>query len=256
MRMNERLKLCALAFGILALSSCRTIYYPNLQNVADLQGKNDANIVFNPSNLQASWAFTEHFCLQTNLQFKPSAWSDNPEAVTTDFRADRKLAELALGYTKPFDDQIRFEIGAGAGFGENIFEEERSIIDGPTRYLRYSSQLTKYYFQPALIFRPRPGIGMTFSMRASVLDYYNVQSVNYSFEELSSLNLLDLNVKPHAFAEPAFGINFSKGRLRLQNQIMWIYRVSDTPINHQRLKFSFSLIMKLNGKYLKNTESD
>ena len=196
------------------------------------------------------------FILQTNLQFKPSAWSDNPEAVTTDFRADRKLAELALGYTKPFDDQIRFEIGAGAGFGENIFEEERSIIDGPTRYLRYSSQLTKYYFQPALIFRPRPGIGMTFSMRASVLDYYNVQSVNYSFEELSSLNLLDLNVRPHAFAEPAFGINFSKGRLRLQNQIMWIYRVSDTPINHQRLKFSFSLIMKLNGKYLKNTESD
>ncbi len=256
MRMRPTLKFFGILLGLLILSSCRTIYYPNLQNVADLDGKNDVKIIFNPSNLQASWAFSEHFYAQTNLQFKPTAWSDNPEAVATNFRADRKLAEFALGYTQAIEEKLKFEVGAGAGFGQNIFEEERSVIDGPTRYLEYSNQLTKYYVQPALIFRPRPSFGMTFSLRTSVLDYYNVRSVNYSFEELNVLNLLDINSQPHFFAEPAFGMSFSKGRLRIQNQLMWVYRVSNSPISHQRVQYSISLILKLNDNYLPAKESD
>lgn len=252
--MTNYLKFCFLALGALLLSSCRTMYYPNMHNVANLKGAGDANVIFNPSNVQGSYAVTDNWYLQGNLQFKPSRWEEFPNGIETNFQAQRMLAEVGVGYTKALEDLIRFEVGGGYGIGQTIFQEERQMLNGPVRNLKYSAMLGKYYLQPAFVFQPKPAWGFTFSMRANVLDYFNVESENFSFQELFEQNLLDLNLRPHIFAEPAFGLRFGKGRLRLQSQMMWVYKLSDTPINHQSMQFSLSVLLKLNKQYLKTTE--
>ena len=218
-------------FLLTGLYSCYTpryVYSPSAINVPVFTKKGDSKLAANYSfnlagntvndsvpikakahgyDLQAAWAFTNHWAMQAN-------YSNRTERNTGDFNAGlrdsvvinykRNLTEIGVGYFHALNEnkQAIVQIFAGVGFGKSNFTDKGRDYNSGYRTRYHTMNITKLFIQPAFTVRSSKNFAATFSSRYSIIYFKNI-STDYNATELSNYQLDSLGYSPRSFWEPA-----------------------------------------------------
>ncbi len=250
--MKRNILILSLLSGWMLTGCNKNLYHPNMQNIANITGKKDLNVQVSPSNIQVAYGATRSMFLVTNVQFQANQFTAWEEDAAPIFKGRRMLAEAGVGYYKNIDEKLGFESAVGYGYGQNVLSEEVFIQNGSFQK-DYRNQFNRIYWQSALVLRPWKWAEFGFSLRTVAIDYHGVYSNEFSFNELDNRNLLDVNLKPHIFAEPAFTMRWGKKRVQLHHQFQWTYKITNQPINHQVFQYNVGLTIKLRKKLPANS---
>ena len=208
--------------------SCTHYYYvANVQNVPMLQEKNDLQV----SGFFGGW--DESKCIELQTAFAPAenfgvlanfmtAWGGN---VSERDYGKGSCFDLGMGYFKPVNETLIFEIYSGIGGGSQIHEfEELSYNPGTggiDSHYAGSARLSssRFFIQPSLGIKSE-GFEAAVSFRASRLSYPGVTNSYYD-EELGHIG-----DKPHYFIEPALTLRAVWNNIKLQGQISYTEYIS------------------------------
>ena len=265
-----------LVISSLLFISCYTpryMYSPAAQNIPLLVNKGDsklsgaiatnfskeytANNRLNETknrgfDLQGAYAITNHFAIAANYYRRNESNNGSKSSFRLDsanLRYKRQLTELAVGYFTPLAESklFMFQLFGGIGKGQFSFTDvgkDRSNFD----YSRnHQAQVTKFYFQPALMLQSKGNFAASFSSRFSFLKFGNIKT-NYTPTELSNYQLDSLTDGTRNFWEPAFTNSFGFKKLPgilFEYQFGTSILLNNRPINHRAFNFSFALVFDL-----------
>ena len=267
---------CLLVISSLLFISCYTpryMYSPAAQNIPLLVKKGDSklsaaiatnfskkytsnNTINETKNrgfdVQGAYAITNQFALAANYYNRNESNSGSKSVGRLDsanIRYKRQLTELAVGYFTPLEESrfAIFQLCAGIGKGRFSFTDrgkDRNNID----YSRnHQTQVTKFYFQPALMLQSKGNFAASFSSRFSFLKFGKVKT-NYRPTELSNYQLDSLTDGTRNFWEPAFTNSFGFKKLPgilFEYQFGTSILLNNRPLNHRAFNFSFALVFDL-----------
>lgn len=209
----------------LASSSCHLLYLPNQVNVPMLTGKNDlsGNISLGLSNVNVQAAFSpiNHVGFMANYAGGKTSSSDDTSITNSYY-----FFEIGLGYYKPINKSILFDVFGGYGIGDSRTYD--NVWDNPTTI---NGKYTRIFVQPSLtisaseafdanlairpvfVFMGKSGSGTTPS-RSSNTFLEPVLTLKYGWKYVKIINQFGLSL-PIQGAEYAFnpfilgiGINF------------------------------------------------
>lgn len=213
-------------------SACNVAYIPNRHNVPLMEEKGDASISISTTNLQGAYAISDHMAVMGNVYFRENSWENNPDSNTTltmDYQANRFLGELGIGYYKPLSDNAVFELYGGGGLGNIGFELEDS---NPLYDREYKANIQKLFIQPDIGFHSEY-FDFVFSTRFSLLNFYDVDTTNYTIPNLDSDNLYNLDKQPYIFLEPALTLRFGYKFIKAYTQAIVATKLNPEQINYR-----------------------
>jgi len=256
---------------LISCNTSRYIYSPATQNVPVLVKKGDSKLSASYStdlsdppfadnstesvpeknngfDLQGAVALTDNFALQASYFNRTERDNSNGyysgDAVVN---YKRNLAEIGIGYFKSLNarDKVFFQLFGGAGKGKFSLTDRGTHTDSvSTNYTRYhQADITKFYLQPAMIFRPRPGFALSISTRLSIIKYGNIKT-DYTDSELQDYELDNLSRGTYAFWEPAFTNSFGFKKLpglRFEYQLGFSLSLNERPIHYHPFNFSLGM---------------
>jgi hypothetical protein len=264
------------------LFSCYTpryVYSPAAHNVPVLDKKGDSKLAANYSastgdnnsgqntingkatgfDLQAAYAFTNHWALQINYFNRTERNSGDftlqqQDSVVINYK--RYLTEVAAGYFHTLDDKgrIMFQVFGGAGFGTSSFTDNGRDFNGIYRSRFHKMNITKVFIQPVLLVKSKGTFTASLSSRYSIISFKNI-STNYSATELNNYVLDSLTYRPRLFWEPATVYSFGYKKLpgiKIEFQMGLAILMSRQFVDYRTFNFSTGLLFDL-PKLLTNT---
>lgn len=238
--------------------SCAHYYYvANVQNVPMLQEKNDLQV----SGFFGGW--DESKCIELQTAFAPAenigvlanfmtAWGGN--VSERDF-GKGSCFDLGMGYFKPVNKNLIFEIYGGIGGGSQRHEYEELSYNpgtgGIDSHYGGSARLSssRIFIQPSLGIK-YSAFEAAVSVRASRLSYPSVTNSFYD-EELSHIG-----DNPHYFIEPALTLRAVWKNIKLQGQISYTgYINSPRQYFYEEAHLSGGLIFTIPVKMKMNADS-
>lgn len=208
---------------ISACESPRYAYTPAAHNVPVLTKKGDAKIgalysnapptddnynderMYSHTNgldVQGALAVSDNWAIQASHFQRWERNTGGPDTANIKYR--RNLTDIGGGYYFAMNKRKTnfFQFFAGAGFGKFDFTDHS--IQGD--YF-HESNIFKFYFQPAFIFRSKGSFSTSIALRGSIIKYYGIKT-NYTNAQLSNYRLQDLDYRAKFFFEPAFVSSF------------------------------------------------
>lgn len=269
------MRLVFLSVLVLVFVSCDTpryAYSPNAHNVPVLTKQGDSKIAAaysanldvqesnnqykkNSSNgydLQGAVAVTNHIGLQGSYYSRRerSYGGTDFDYDSSVVRYKRSLFEFGAGYFTPIDRKHRviFQVFAGAGFGKMNFTDRGRNFNGNLYDRFYSSDIMKYYLEPAIIFKNKETFAASLSTRLSVIRFKNVKT-DYNITEKQDLRLDSLNRYAIAFFEPAFVNSYGFNKLpgfRIEYQLgLSLALLREDFISYRPFNFSVGLLFDI-----------
>lgn len=229
---------------ILLLAGCKVAYVPNMQNVPVMQEKGDTKVNLSTTNFQGSYAFTDHFAVMGNLYFRENSWENSPDTITTtewDYQANRFLGELGIGYYAPLSDEASVEVFGGAGWGSIDFINDNQNL---ATERSYSAKVSKIFIQPDIGFESEY-FDAIFSTRLSYIGFNDVDTSNYSVNDLLYDNLYNLDKHPFFFLEPAITLRVGYRYVKLHTQAMLATKINPEEINYRSFGFNVGILVDL-----------
>lgn len=265
-----------LAIGSLFFISCYTpryMYSPAAQNVPVFAKKGDSklsaglstnfsqnsvtNNLGNDSksrgfDLQGAYAYTNAFAIQANYFNRNESNTGNEIVGTLDnafINYKRHLTEVGFGYFNSFDKTklALFQVFGGVGKGKFGFKDNGQDQNGVNYSRSHEADVTKYYFQPALMLRSKGNFAASFSSRFSFIKFSNIKS-DYSPSELVNYKLDSLSDGTHNFWEPAFTNTFGFKQLpgiQFEYQFGTAIQTNGGFIHYRSINFFFAIVLDL-----------
>lgn len=256
--MINKKKLFVQILGLsLIAQSCNIMYTPNMQNVPLLTEKNEVRATLGPFDYQAAYAVTENIGVMLNGQYHTR------NTNTLDYEYGSKslnnsksaLIEGGVGFTKKLSDYAVFEVYGGYGGGKN------SILDTYTDYTTGSLLRKESFSATTNRFFLQPGIGFTneyfdiaFSSRLMVLNYSNIDTLNYTTSMMVNQELLNIDQEPFVFIEPALTMRLGYKWVKFQAQMMYSYKYNSTPLNYMPFTMTVGVHFDLSSRFNKKSE--
>ena len=258
------------------LISCYTpryMYSPAAQNVPVLVKKGDSKLaayfssnfsqksfVDNRVNesrnrgfdLQGAYAITDNFAIQANYFNRSESNNGNASVGRLDSSVidyKRNLAEVGIGYFKSLNAKglVFFQVFGGMGKGEFSFTDNGKDRNNINYTRSHKADVTKFYIQPAMLFRTRGSFAGSISTRLSVIRFGNIKT-GYSPAELSNYKLDSLTYGARTFWEPAITNSFGFKRLpgiRIEYQLGTSLLLSRRRIDYRAFNFSLAIVLDL-----------
>ncbi|MFN6945166.1 MAG: hypothetical protein ACK4ND_09480 [Cytophagaceae bacterium] len=236
----------------LYLSSCKIMYIPNMQNVPLMKEQDEirANLSFN--NAQLAYALSNKIGIMAN-----GYWGENhlpfrrrvPDSYDNEYRTRRFLAEGALGYFREIGYDFHFEIYGGGGYGGVSFNHAFSMGE-ENYYTRYSANMAKAFIQPAIGFQHKI-VDLIFSTRVVGLNFVNINTINYSEDELYMHGLGNLDRVRYTFVEPAITIRVGYKHTKVQFQAMYSAKTNPQPLNYRAFGVSIGAHINIARRWKK-----
>ena len=262
-----------LAFCILE-SSCyspRYVYSPAASNVPLVTKKGDSKLAgyysINPGeakkqttagelnsgyglDIQAAYAFTNHFAIE-------AAYTKRWEKNYADFNLNsddsslinykRNSAEFGLGYYTYLDKRHAsfFQLFAGVSFGKSSFTDK--FFTGNFDARHFAMDVTKIYFQPAIMIRHGESFASSLASRVSFVFFKNIVA-DYTAEELDKYQLKDIDKTTEIFWEPAFINTFGLKKLpglKLEIQLGMAFLMSQHFVDYRTFNVSGGLVLDI-----------
>lgn len=263
--------ICTLLFA----ASCKTprhIYSPVAHNVPVLTQKGDSKIgvaystnaagdesknsvkIYNRSrgfDAQGAVAISNSFAVQAAHAYRWERTEGGPDTINLKY--NRNLTEIGLGYYLPVTDKKNtwFQVFAGAGLGRFSITD---IQNTGTYY--HQADITKYYLQPAFLFKSKGSFTTSIAMRFSGIAYSKVKT-NYTPDQISKYYLEDLTGRAKWFFEPAtvssFGFKGVPG-LRVEVQAGLSFLLTKEYHDYRKFNFSIGTWLDMGQLFKKKTE--
>lgn len=143
----------------------------------------------------------------------------------------------------------------GYGGGKN------SILDTYTDYTTGSLLRKESFSATTNRFFLQPGIGFTneyfdiaFSSRLMVLNYSNIDTLNYTTSMMVNQELLNIDQEPFVFIEPALTMRLGYKWVKFQAQMMYSYKYNSTPLNYMPFTMTVGVHFDLSSRFNKKSE--
>jgi len=241
-----------LSAGLLVfLNSCTTqMYVSNSVNAPLLKEKGEVQVNITQNDLQASAALGKNFAVMANGFYMN--YKDN----NSNYKHDGILGEAALGYFKPYKNNLVFEAFAGAG-GGRISKQQMFTDNNNNSYLAYfNAEATKVFIQPDIGYKTK-FFDAVFSSRFSGVKYTSFDQQNYPEVELHN-DYLDNNnlLGPlFIFAEPAVTLRGGYKFVKLQFQYGLTINMTPNDIKHADNFSSLGVVINI-AKWYNNNKDD
>ena len=241
-------------FLILLFFSCSPIYYaPNAHNVPIFTEKNQGNFSGGIVNYgfseptgdlggtglvaQTAFSFSNHFAVQGNCMFSAGLSSNV------------NYFDGALGYYKPINDELVFEIytGVGGGYTYSIFDYD-NILFKDSLITRVNSNYLKFYAQPSIGFH-KGSFFASLDTRIGVLSFNNVRYDTTDSLQIANI-YLDALYKSHTLIEPAISLGINAPHVQFKWQIHFNSVIGKEVLPIYTLGTSFIVGILLNRKFM------
>lgn len=238
-----------ISFGIITIgvllvfSSCKILYTPNMQNVPLMREKGDlgASIAF--SNAQVSYAITDNIGIIGNGFLRNRSWSLGGDIDIWHYNSQRYLAEGGLGYFKNFNDDIIFEVFAGAGYGKVKWDYDNLDL---TINKTFDAKMTNFFIQPNFGFK-NDFIDIAISGRFNGIRFYNVRTSNFTLDDLTYDNLHNIDQHPYIFFEPAITFRAGYKYIKAHTQFSYSAKLNSENLNYRPYSVYAGLQINLNA---------
>lgn len=224
---------------VLGFSSCKTVYEPNAINTPMLKNKGEFRLYAGTTDLQASYAVTDHVGVMLN-GFHVSEKSDNNV-----IHGSGGLIEGGIGYFTSLQPLL-FEVYAGGGRGGVSFSETRTE-NGVQTVREFSADGTRFFLQP--------GLGLTtqyfdlgITPRFVVGKYDNVIT-NYSTQDQIDGHFYQVDQPTWAFIEPAFTVRGGYRFVKLQLQYGFSSKLNSQALSYKSSFLNVGLSFDLNRNW-------
>jgi len=227
---------------IIFFASCDTVRYaysPNAHNVPVLAKQGDSKLSAsystnldlnnddedsrfdrkrNRSNgydLQGAIAVTDHIAVQGNYYSRrEKGYTGSYSGDSSVVRYKRSMLEVGAGYFTSINkkNKIYFQVFAGVGLGAMDLTDIGRDFNGSIYNRFYDAKYTKYYLEPAIIFRNKDLFAASLSTRVSLISFRNIKT-DYSADERIEYKLDRLDQYNTVFFEPAFVNSFGFKKL-------------------------------------------
>ena len=215
------IKFCLLIF---IFEACAPIYVPNVINAPLLSNKNELQASINTGTSgfdpQIAYAVTDNIGIMLNGSFKDSK-SDSLE----DYHK-HQFGEIGIGYYKKLDENARFEVFTGFGYGKIKAYTEFAFLND---YVNLESY--RFFIQPDIGITNKI-IDASFSTRFIVFNTIN-NNINYN----------------RMFLEPALTFRVGYKYIKFSVQVGYSFALSSSIINYEPFIFSIGLHAKLFRNY-------
>ena len=165
----------------------------------------------NGFDLHGAYALSDHWAITTGY-FKRNErdvfeYSRNRSPFDSSVvHYERNLYNIGGGYFTTINSKktITLNLFAGVGFGKFAMDDD-GTNNGALYSRKHSSDITRYYFQPALNFSPYPFFRFSFVLKTSLVHYKN-SNTSYTASEQEYFSLDQINDRVKAISEPAVNI--------------------------------------------------
>ncbi|MBA3682401.1 MAG: hypothetical protein H0W73_14755 [Bacteroidetes bacterium] len=248
----KKLILFSSAAVILILNSCTTqMYVSNAVNAPLLKEKGEVHINVTQNDLQVAAALGKNFGVMANGFYMN--YKDN----STNYKHDGILGEAAIGYFKPYENNLVFEAFVGAG-GGRVSKQQTFTDNNNNSYLaNFNANATKFFIQPDIGYKTKY-FDAVFSPRFSAVKYTSFDQTNYPEVELHN-DYLDNNnlLGPiFMFAEPAVTLRGGYKFVKLQFQYGLTINMTPNDIKHADNFSSLGLVINIAKWYNNNNNED
>lgn len=240
----------------LIMTGCAHSYYiPKGPNVPLFTEKNEfrgsiavgAGEISSSTDVQAAYAISDHFGAMTDFM------SSSGNMYNDDNSAKTRYIDGALGYFKPFDKFMVFEVFGGIGTGnqEHNYYYTSWSTGQTTSDGKAEIKFTKLFVQPSL--------GATFkafdvALSTSLIRLnYNIKmnTLSESSPYNEELKYIEENKNPFLL-EPAFTIRGGWKSVKVQFQYVYSLNLTSTEMYMDRSKFSLGIYFSIANKYKKD----
>ncbi len=157
--------------GLMVLSSCAPLYLPNSIYVPMVEEQGDINATAsvgnNGYNLQAGIALTDYLLVMGGLAGANNGKSGEEET-------NHSFWEFGLGYYTELDQNIRFNILAGYGWGNTLALQDPYADPSALTY-QVSGEYSRVFLQPAICL-VKKDFELSFISRFSYVDFPTIAS--------------------------------------------------------------------------------
>lgn len=253
--------------------SPRYVYSPSVQNIPLLNKKNELefsayysgspnflkekNNSNNAFDIQAAWAFSNHFAVMINEGYGKEKNNSNDSYFANDsslLSYKKNFIEMGIGYftLAKYNAKMQFQLFGGAAFGSSKITDD--FISNNIYTAKYhNSRVTKIFLQPAIIYSPVNNFTTALSSRFTEIIFTHIHT-NYTATELDNYILDSLTVSPVFFWEPAmsytFGFKKIPVKLRIQGSITVL--LNHRFIEHKTGIASIGIVADISKKKIKN----
>lgn len=220
---------CIVLTTALLASGCRIMYVPNAHNVPMFREKGEIHANVGTRNFQAAYAPAEKVGVIANAQIGSNSWNDvlTTGGAAFDWTTNRSLFEIGAGTWQPLDNNISFETYGGVGFGNVRFDRSFSGIPDA----RYNANMMRFFLQPSFSVTSQH-FDAGFSMRLAGLNFLNVDTTGYTYDDLVAVDLNDLDQDMHMFIEPAVTLRAGYQYVKFHTQLGYAIKLNDAPLSH------------------------
>lgn len=202
------------------------------------------------TDVQAAYAISEHIGIMAD--FMSSSGNNNFDKDI----AKSKYFDAALGYFKPFDKYMVFEVygGFGTDHQEHVYHSTdwasgRTLLDG-----KANIHYTKTFIQPS-VGATFKAIDIAFSTGITRLNYQiESNTVISTSPHAAELKLIVENNNP-VLLEPALTIRGGWENVKIQLQYVYSYNLKTTEMYQEKSKFSFGIYFSIAKKYNKDVQT-
>jgi len=248
-----------LFFQIIGISliaqSCNIMYTPNMQNVPLLSEKNEVRATIGPFDYQAAYAVTDKIGVMLNGQYHTR--NTNTYDFMTESRSINNckstLIEGGVGYIGKLSENALFEVYGGYGGGKNsTFDNYLDFNTGALiRKESFSATTNRFFLQPSIGFS-NEYFDIAFSSRLMVLNFSNIDTLNYSTMMLVDQDLFNIDKEPFVFIEPAVTMRVGYKWVKIQAQMMYSFKYNSTPLNYLPLTMTIGIHFNLASRWRSN----
>ncbi len=237
---------------LLFLNSCTTqMYVSNAVNAPLLKEKGEVHVNITQNDLQVAAALGKNFGVMANGFYMN--YKDN----SSNYKHDGILGEAALGYFKPYENNLVFEAFAGIG-GGRVSKQQQFTDSNNNTYIGYfNADATKVFIQPDIGYKTK-FFDAVFSPRFSAVKYTSFDQTNYPEVELHN-DYLDNNnlLGPlFMFAEPAVTLRGGYKFVKLQFQYGLTINMTPNDIKHANNFSSLGVVINIAKWYSNNKNED
>ncbi len=238
--------LIAFVLTLLLAAGCNVAYVPNKHNVPLMQEKGDFSVNLSTNNAQGAYAISNSLAVMANAYFRDNDWEtipmDTANAKPVKYQANRLLAEAGLGYYQRLGDNGVFEVYGGAGMGSIHFENNNEYFHAGMKKsgALYKARMGKAFIQPQIGYKS-DYVDIIFSTRISGLTFSNVDTSGFSFYQLQTHNLYNLERQPFFFIEPAITMQLGYKYVKLYTQAVLVRKINPEPISYRTLGVNMGL---------------
>ncbi len=272
---------------LIFLASCYTpryMYSPSAHNVPVLVQKGDSklsamlssnlsekSVSNNRTNesksrgfdLQGAYAISNNFAIQAGYFKRTESNNGDSEAGRLDssvINYKRNLTEFGLGYFKSLHrrDKVFFQVFGGIGMGKFNLTDDGRDLNNIIYRKTHQTDVTKFYLQPAMMFRPTSHFTISVSTRLSFIKFGNIKT-DYSQDELYNYHLDSLSYGARSFWEPAFTntIGFKKlPGIQFEYQFGFSTLLSKRYIDHRSFNFSAAIMLDIPKLFTRKAPGD